>query len=262
MEERKKIEIEHYDELAKEWYQQHKSDKNWQADIEEYDVNLFLSYQYFRKLVERNIKPGMRVLDYGCGHGMHTILPAKLGAEVYGIDVSEESLKIARQRAEKENVSDKMKFLNMDGENMSFENNFFDVIIDGGTFSSIDINRAFPEIKRVLRPGGFLIGIETFGHNPLANLKRWFNKKNGFRTEWAASHIFKNKDLKNVKNYFKIVEVKFFHFFSIFIFPFRKLPGGKQIFKIIDKIDFAIFIKIPLIKKMAFKIVFIFQKND
>ena len=262
MEDRKKLEIEHYDELARDWYEKYGKEKDWQTDIEEYDINLFLSYQYFRKLVEKNIKPGMKVLDYGCGHGMHAILPAKLGAEVYGIDVSKESLKIARGRVEHEGVSNRIKFLEMDGENMTFEDNSFDIIIDGGTFSSIDINKAFPELKRVLRPSGLLIGIETFGHNPFANLKRWFNKKSGFRTEWAVSHIFKNKDLKNAKNYFKIVEAKFFHLFSIFIFPFRKLPGGKQTFKIIDKIDSEIFMKTPLIKKMAFKIVFVFQKND
>jgi len=260
-EDRKILEAEHYDKLARDWYEKHKEEKDWQTDIEDYDVNLFLSYQYFRKLIEKNIKPGMKVLDYGCGHGMHSILPAKLGAEVYGIDISDESLRIARQRAIREGVSEKTKFINMDGEAMAFENNYFDIVIDGGTFSSIDINKALPELRRVLKPKGLLIGIETFGHNPLANFKRWLNKKSGFRTEWAATHIFKNKDLKNAQKYFTLREVKYFHLFSMFIFPFRKLPGARQIFKICDRIDSAMFMRIPLIKKMAFKVVFVFQKN-
>jgi len=260
-EERKKIEREHYDKLAKEWRQKHGEGENWQTDVESYDVDLMLSYQYFKGLIKNYIKPRMKVLDYGCGHGMHAILLAKLGAEVYGIDVSEESLKIAKERTEREGVADKTKFFNMDGENMAFKDNYFDIVIDGGTFSSIDINKALPEILRVLKPNGFLIGIETFGHNPLANLKRWFNKKIGKRTEWAVSHILKTKDLKKAENYFKIKEVRYFHLFSMFIFPFRNLASGKQIFKILDKIDYAIFMKIPLIKKLAFKIVFVFQKN-
>jgi len=257
---RKIEEKEHYDKLAKEWHEKHKSEKDWQTDIEDYEIDLMLSYQYFKNLIKRYIKPGMKILDYGCGHGMHAILPAKLGADVYGIDISEESLKIARERASHENVSEKIKFIQMDGEQITFEDNFFDIVFDAGTFSSVDVNKALPEIKRVLKPDGILIGIETFGHNPLANLKRWLNKKSGYRTEWAATHIFKNKDLGVTSQYFKVIETNFFHLFSMFIFPFRKLPGGKQIFKFIDRIDSAIFMKIPLIKKMAFKIVFVFQK--
>ncbi|PIU99155.1 hypothetical protein COS59_01295 [Candidatus Wolfebacteria bacterium CG03_land_8_20_14_0_80_36_15] len=258
---RKIEEKEHYDKLAKEWHEKHKSEKDWQTDIEDYEIDLMLSYQYFKNLIKRYIKPGMKILDYGCGHGMHAILPAKLGAEVYGIDVSEESLKIARQRAEREGVAEKTKFLNMDGEKMSFENEIFDVVIDGGTFSSVDVNKALPEIKRVLKPGGLLIGIETFGHNPLANLKRWLNRKSGYRTSWAASHIFKIKDLKKARQYFKIKEARYFHLFSMFIFLFRKINAAKKIFKAVDKIDTFI-LKIPLIKYLSFKIVFVFEKND
>src|SRR5207237_4371249 len=46
------------------------------------------------------IEPGMRVLDIGCGWGgMALYLHRMLGAEVLGITLSEEQLKVARRRA-------------------------------------------------------------------------------------------------------------------------------------------------------------------
>ncbi len=47
------------------------------------------------------LKPGMTVLDIGCGWGgMALYLHEKTGAEVLGVTLSEEQLKVARRRAE------------------------------------------------------------------------------------------------------------------------------------------------------------------
>jgi cyclopropane-fatty-acyl-phospholipid synthase len=57
------------------------------------------------------IEPGHKVLDIGCGWGgMALYIHAKTGAEVLGITLSEEQLKIARQRAEEAGVADKVRF--------------------------------------------------------------------------------------------------------------------------------------------------------
>ena len=191
---------------------------------------------------------------------MHSILPAKLGANVYGIDLSKESLKIAKKRAKEAKVDDKIKFIKGDCEKTGFPDNYFDIIWDGGTFSSLDINKAFLELSRILKSNGKLIGIETFGHNPLINLKRWINKKSGKRTVWASEHIVKNKDLKLAKKYFDLEKIYYFHLLSMFVFPFWNLPGGKILFRSLDRID-NILLKIPWLKKYAFKIVFIFSKK-
>jgi 2-polyprenyl-3-methyl-5-hydroxy-6-metoxy-1,4-benzoquinol methylase len=44
---------------------------------------------------------GKRLLDVGCGLGENSLLFARWGAHVTGVDVSGESLAVARQRAEK-----------------------------------------------------------------------------------------------------------------------------------------------------------------
>ena len=184
---------------------------------------------------------------------------AKWGAEVIGIDLSEPSLGIARERARKEGVEDKIKFLVMDCENMEFPDNSFDIIFDGGTFSSLNIEKAFPELARVLKVDGFLLGIETLGHNPFANFKRKINKKKGKRTEWAADHIIQLKDLEYAKDYFGRIETRFFHLISWIVFPFLRIPGFRILLKLLEIGDRGL-LKLLFLRKYAFKVTFVFSQ--
>jgi cyclopropane-fatty-acyl-phospholipid synthase len=57
------------------------------------------------------LKPGMRVLDIGCGWGgLALYLHAKTGVDVLGVTLSEEQLKVARRRAEEAGVADNVRF--------------------------------------------------------------------------------------------------------------------------------------------------------
>jgi len=258
MEQRKEKEISYYNKAANNWL---KKDINKNIDIDNCNIEIFSSYKFCKDWLKKNIEPKIKFLDYGCGHGMHLVLPAKLNAQVYGIDLSENSLEIAKKRIKKEGIKKQIKLIKMDCESLNFPDNYFDIIWDGGTLSSLDVEKSFAELKRVLSPQGKIIGIETFGHNPLANLKRWINKKMGRRTSWAISHIIKNKDLKTAKKYFKIENIYYFHLCSMFVFPFTRFSFGKKLFRFFDKIDYFL-LKIPFLKKYAFKVVFIFSKLE
>jgi ubiquinone/menaquinone biosynthesis C-methylase UbiE len=248
---RKQKEIEYYDKKAEA--------SRWEeGDFEGFNPRDLESFRFCHQLIKENCKDKI-VLDYGCGNGVHSIFPAKMGAKkVIGIDLSEKSLELARERVKKEGLLDKVEFLKMDCEKMEFPDNYFDIIFDGGTFSSLDLKLAYPELARVLKPNGILIGIETFGHNPLVNLKRKINKITGKRTEWAAGHIFQIKDLKGAEKYFNKIETYFFHPISFLTFPFLNLPGGKILLKFLEKVD-KIFLFFPPLRKYAFKVVFIFS---
>jgi len=250
MEDRKKVEIKYYDKQAEEWLRGNR-EQGVTTDFEGFTPNLLSSFRFCYEYLKDKCQ-NKRLLDYGCGNGVHSIFPAKCGAEVIGIDLSEPSLKIAGERAKREGVENKVRFLAMDCEKIGFPDNCFDIIFDGGTFSSIDLNKAYPELKRVLKPQGFLLGIETFGHNPFTNLKRKINKLIGKRTGWAARHIFKTKDLEKAKDYFNKIEVHYFHLISWLAFPFLNLPGGKLLLKILEFID-NVLLKIQFFKKYALK---------
>lgn len=252
MEDRKKIEIEYYDNKVKE-----SAAKGEDADFEGFNPKNLSSFKFCYEWLKKNCR-GKIILDYGCGNGVHSAFLAQSGArKVIGIDLSEKSLEIAREKIRKEGLGAAVEFINMDCEKMDFPDNYFDIIFDGGTFSSIDLNRAYPELARVLKPEGTLLGIETFGHNPLTNLKRQLNKMTGKRTGWAAEHIFNLKSFEKAKDYFGKTEIKFFHLISLAVFPFLSLPGAEVILGLFDGLDKAL-LRLPFVGKYAFKSVVIF----
>ena len=69
---------------------------------------------------------GKKVLDLGCGFGWHCCYAAEHGAEtVIGVDISKKMLEIAREK----NIYKNITFINNSIENISFESNYFDVIL-------------------------------------------------------------------------------------------------------------------------------------
>ncbi|MGB4440562.1 MAG: class I SAM-dependent methyltransferase, partial [Sedimentibacter sp.] len=72
------------------------------------------------------VEKGMKVLDIGCGTGNFSIKLAKMGCIVTGIDISDNMLNIACQKAEEENLD--IKFLHMDLNDLKFKENEFDAV--------------------------------------------------------------------------------------------------------------------------------------
>lgn len=246
MEDRKRKEIEHYNTAAKQELEQGK-------DFEGFFPSVLGSYQFLYK-VAIPLVAGKKVLDYGCGNGVHSGFLVEHASQVIGIDLSEASLEVARKAHS--TVGGKVSFIKMDCEALEFPDQSFDVVFDGGTFSSLDFSKAIGEITRVLKPDGILIGIETFGHNPFANAKRVLNRLTGKRTSWAASHIITQKEIDALREQFDKVEVHYFHLISLFAFPFLSLPGAHFVLQFAERID-QVFLRFPFFQKYAFKLVFV-----
>src|SRR3546814_16824046 len=58
----------------------------------------------------------------------------------------------------------------MNAEAMTFPDDSFDLVFGSGIIHHLDIDRAFGEIARVLRPGGRAVFIEPLGLNPAIEL--------------------------------------------------------------------------------------------
>lgn len=93
-----------------------------------------------------------RVLDIGCYDATISQLIAQNHNEVYGIDISAEAVKIANQKRIKAYC------LDIENEELPFDNIFFDVIVASEVIEHIfDLDSFFNRINRVLKPDGYLI---------------------------------------------------------------------------------------------------------
>jgi cyclopropane-fatty-acyl-phospholipid synthase len=82
-----------------------------------------------------DLKPGQRVLDIGCGWGgMALYLHQVAGVDVLGVTLSQEQIKIARERAKAAGVSDHVKFELIDYRQLEGR---FDRIVSVGMFEHV-----------------------------------------------------------------------------------------------------------------------------
>ena len=103
-----------------------------------------------------DVDAGEAALDVGCGTGSYTIELAKLGADVVGIDSSEEMLAWARIKAQKADIE--ASFMAADATNLPFPDSSFDTVISNGLLCFLkEPEKALIEMRRVLKPGGRLV---------------------------------------------------------------------------------------------------------
>jgi ubiquinone/menaquinone biosynthesis C-methylase UbiE len=98
-----------------------------------------------------------RVLDVGCGSGnTASLIAEEYGSQVYGIDISEVMIAKAKERAQRQGLTDKLEFRVADVLDLPFEDDWFDVVILESVLTPLpgDKNQAMMEMVRVLRPGG------------------------------------------------------------------------------------------------------------
>jgi len=139
---------------------------------------------------------GKRILDFGCGHGIFSIAPARHGAQVVGVDISPRSLAFARRRSSREQVSGRTQFCVGDCERLPFPDDTFDLVMSCGVLSCLNLRHGINEVARVLRPDGRAIFVDTLGHNPVINLRRRWAAWRGQRTAWTTEHILTLPDLR------------------------------------------------------------------
>jgi len=206
-----------------------------------------LSRDYFFGYVAQHARDRI-VLDFACGDGDVALRAAEAGAQLaIGIDISAVSVQNARRDAERRGMGERTFFLQADCENTGLPDSAVDLVICAGVLHHLDVARAFPEIERILAPGGSLIALEALNYNPLIKLYR--NRNAHQRTEWEKAHILGLKELRLAQQYFDVGEVRYFHLSSMggVWFP-RLLP-------LLNGVD-RILTRLPGVRLMAWMFTF------
>jgi ubiquinone/menaquinone biosynthesis C-methylase UbiE len=205
---------------------------------------------------------GLNVLDFGCGDGWYSIKLGMSRANVWGIDISGELISRATRLAVNKGLSQNVCFKKMAGENLTFPDNFFDLVTGSAILHHTDIKKAVENIFRVLKPGGRAIFIEPLNVNIF--LKIWRKLTPWRRT--PTEKAFLNSDLEFIQKIFPLANYNYFYFISIFtqglLYLFRKNKFLLFINGLIEMVDSWLIKELPFLGKYCAVVVLELKKGN
>lgn len=123
------------------------------------DARMLREFAMVLDLFQRSLPGGGSILDLGCGPGWTSLLLARAGFDVHGLDISERMVEIARERAGGDGLS--ATFTVADMEQFALDKRDFDGAL---LFDALHHCPAYPEVLRRawehLKPGGCLLLLE------------------------------------------------------------------------------------------------------
>ncbi len=172
-----------------------------------------------------HLRPGLRLLDFGCGSGTISVGLAKAIApgEMHGVDMEESLIELARSVAVSQG-QDNAIFHVGDVTDLKFEDDFFDVAHCSTVLMYVpDTAAVLSEVKRVLKPGGIiacreLICDSGFAHPDFGIMRRSWDM---FADLLAADdgHPQMGKDMKSHILEAGFDDVRMNASFSVYSYP-------------------------------------------
>lgn len=129
-------------------------------------------WQMYDEVLRADLR-GKKVLVIGCGFGDDCCRLAKAGADVYGFDLSPDSIRVAKECAARDGF--KMDLQVMPAETLNYPNGFFDAVVARDILHHVEIPIAFAEVLRVCKPGAIAIINEVYSHTLIDRIRNsWF----------------------------------------------------------------------------------------
>lgn len=149
-----------------------------------------------RIIKSAKIRNKSKILDVGCGTGnLLYLLEKYTNAELYGIDISKEMLKIAKKKLRNSNL----KLAQV--ENLKFSKNYFDYIFIVDAFHHFsDKEKVMKNFYRVLKRKGKLIIVDVNFGTFLNNIFQKLEPGNsGIYTKQEMKNIFKQYNFREIE---------------------------------------------------------------
>ena len=144
---------DHYNTVAGDY------DREFYLDRDPYPP-LRWRHEHMLELIDAaSIPEGAKVLDIGCGPGEMVVDLARRGFDLWGVDISESMIDIARERVDSANDIETAVHLNTgDIERLTFQDGMFDLVVAAGVVEYLDSDGPWVrELNRVMKPGGMLL---------------------------------------------------------------------------------------------------------
>lgn len=156
------------------------------------------------KMLSSHLKPGMAVLELGCGTGSFTRELARSGAEIVAIDVSPELLEIANANTSAPNVQYQIQ----NAYALGYPEGMFDSVVGSSVLHHLEIEDAILDIYRVLKTEGTIYFTEPNMLNPQIAIQKnipWIKRKLGDSPEetaffrWPLRRLLERTGYRNVR---------------------------------------------------------------
>ena len=136
------------------------------------------------------------ILDVATGTGNMALIACKLlnPQKITGIDISEEMLKIGRDKVEKEGLKHIIELQQGDSETIIYEENSFDaVMVAFGVRNFENLEKGLTNMLRVLKPGGMIVILE-FSKPRRKAVRNLYNLYMGIVAPQVARWFNQNKE--------------------------------------------------------------------
>lgn len=197
--------------------------------------------------------PGSVFLDFACGSGKQTIAAAELGATLaVGIDISEVSIRNAIANASASSARHRIRFAQRDCENTELPSACFDAALCAGVLHHMELQSAYAELARIMKPGGRVLCVEALGHNPVI---QWYRDRTPhLRTAWERAHILKVPDMTRAPHLFDVTSVRYFNLTSPLsvLAPSMLQAPLQTVFELLD----AALTRVPLVQRWSWMFAF------
>jgi ubiquinone/menaquinone biosynthesis C-methylase UbiE len=168
---------------------------------------------------------GMRVLEIGCGIGTDTINFARAGASVTAVDLSDESLKIAKRRAKVFGLENKIDFFKANAEELTSHvpTHKYDLVYSFGVIHHTpNPRRAIVQIQHYMAPSSEL-RIMLYAKHSWKNImiEAGFDQPEA-QTGCPVAFTFTRDEAANLLEGFEIMEIRQDHIFPFIIEKYIK----------------------------------------
>jgi SAM-dependent methyltransferase len=130
------------------------------------------------QMLSDHLRPGMRILEIGCGTGYFTRELTRRGADIVAIDVSPDLLEIAKANSSAPNV----RYEIQNACALTYSDATFDSVVGSSILHHLEIEDALREIYRVLKPAGTIYFTEPNMLNPQIAIQKnvpWIKRRLG-----------------------------------------------------------------------------------
>ncbi|NEO30392.1 MAG: methyltransferase domain-containing protein [Symploca sp. SIO3C6] len=136
------------------------STKFWDKIAERYSQQPIAdeaAYQKKLQVTREYLKPDMEVLEFGCGTGSTAIIHAPYVKHIRAIDISSEMIKIAKAKAEAQNINNVI-FEQLTIEELTVADETSDVVLGLSILHLLkNKEEAIAKVYKMLKPGGIFV---------------------------------------------------------------------------------------------------------